>query len=128
MKSLSITYPIKESEENFLFMTDKTSGKAYSSDLLLLMTTEIGERWYYPEYGWNYKKYLFEENIEINHSNIETDIQATVARFIPDLTISKVNIYNDEANQNIIYLELHYTYESSGYEKNDAISIRFLKD
>ncbi len=92
MKSYNITFPFTDDNDtnNFL-MTNTITKDAYSSNLLLLLLTEKGERYYESDYGTNLLKYIFEPNDDLTSADIEEEIRNTVALYIPEIKISSVN-------------------------------------
>ncbi len=122
-KKLTISFPTKESPDGFYFNTESVTSKAISSNLLLLLTTQRGERWFYPEYGTDLRKYLFEQNDNITEDGIRNEIESSVSRFIPKLTIDNINVENDSYNS--ILLDIFFTYKDSYFSESSMLSIRF---
>ena len=122
-KKLTISFPTKESPDGFYFNTESVTSRAISSNLLLLLTTQRGERWYYPEYGTDLRKYIFEQNDDITESGIKNEIESSVARFIPKLTIDKINVTNE--GENTILLDVFFTYKDNYFSDSSALTIRF---
>ena len=122
-KKLTISFPTKESPDGFYFNTESVTSRAISSNLLLLLTTQRGERWYYPEFGTDLRKYIFEQNDDITESGIKNEIESSVARFIPKLTIDKINVTNE--GENTILLDVFFTYKDNYFSDSSALTIRF---
>lgn len=93
MKSINIKFPLEDdTEKNVLFKLNNVTKDALTSNLILLLLTEKGERYYQPDYGLDIRKYIFEPNDGRTQSDIEQEIRDTVKKFIPELTISSVQI------------------------------------
>lgn len=122
-KKLTISFPTKESPDGFYFNTESVTSRAISSNLLLLLTTQRGERWYYPEFGTDLRKYIFEQNDDITESGIKNEIESSVARFIPKLTIDKIDVTNE--GENTILLDVFFTYKDNYFSDSSALTIRF---
>jgi hypothetical protein len=76
MSSINIKFPLQDDNETgFLFKTNKLSIDAIKSDLLLLMLTQKGERYYNPDYGTNLKKFIFEPNDDLTEFDIKEEIK-----------------------------------------------------
>lgn len=106
MKSINIKFPLSDDKiKNGLFELNNVTKDALVSNLMLLLMTERGERYYLPEYGVNLRRYIFEPNDGLTQSDIEEEIKNNVKRFIPQLTISQVQIFtnqDEEANDSDI--------------------------
>lgn len=101
MNSFNITYPFKDDNvtNGFLSM-NKVTKDSYSSNLLLLLLTQKGERYYESDFGTNLLKYIFEPNDNITANDIETEIKETVSLYIPEIKITSVtfNYNNDDTD------------------------------
>lgn len=99
MKSYNITFPFRDDNDTNNFLeTNVVTKDAYSSNLLLLLLTEKGERYYESDYGTNLLKYIFEPSDDLTSADIEEEIRDTVALYIPELKISSVN-FNWNTNE-----------------------------
>jgi len=104
MNSYNITYPLKDDNSTgTLFSTNRVTKDSYSSNLLLLLLTQRGERYYNSEYGTNLIKYIFEPNDNLTSNDIEEEIKNTVSLYIPELKITSVtfNSVNDQDGNKI---------------------------
>lgn len=128
MKSINIKFPLSDDKvTNGLFEMNDTSKDALTSNLVLLLLTERGERYYEPEYGINIRKYLFEPNDGFTHSDIEQEIRENVKKFIPQLTIDKVTInkkdFDDEVNDNQINFVVDFTYSEDVFSESGRLEL-----
>ena len=97
MNSINIKFPLTDDKsKNRLFQLNNVTKDALVSNLMLLLLTEKGERYYQPDYGVNIRRYIFEPNDGLTQSDIEGEIRDTVKNFIPELTISRVQIFTNE--------------------------------
>lgn len=91
MNSYNITFPFKDDNEtNSFIKMNQVSKDAYSSNLLLLLLTQKGERYYEPDYGTNLLKYIFEPNDQLTATDIEEEIRNSVALYIPQVQVNSV--------------------------------------
>ena len=96
-REINIKFPLEDDKvNNFLFQTNSVTKDALRSNLLLLLLTDKGERYYLPEYGTNLRKFVFEQKDQITQNDIESDIVETVNKFIPQLTIKSVQFFGDQ--------------------------------
>jgi len=132
MRSFNIKFPLIDDKElNTYFKMNYITKDMYSSDLVLLLLTEKGERYYEPEYGCNLLKFVFEPNDDLTAVDIEKDIKDTVAKYIPSLTINSVNFYrlgDEESDVNSEYqlnVNVKFTYNENVLTENSELNIKF---
>lgn len=132
MITYNIRFPIKDDvqKNRFVSMTQITK-EALTSDLLLLLLTEKGERYYEPNYGTNLLKYIFEPNDSITATEIEQEIKRTVKLYIPTLTINKIqfNRFKDdndlEIPQNQLNVKIKFTYSENAFTETGELDLNF---
>jgi phage baseplate assembly protein W len=123
MAGLSIKFPITDDlQRNTLFGYDYTSSSSIKSRLILLFTTQKGERYMYPEYGTNLRRNLFQPNDQITSSDLEKDVRDAIAKFFPAVTILKFEAKN-EGHDALISIDFGYNENSLSYR--DSLSVRF---
>ncbi len=109
--AINIKFPIEDDViKNTFVKVNNLSKNAISSNLMLLLLTEKGSRYYDPEYGANLLKYIFEPSDGITHSDIEDDLKETVRKYLPEVELVKVNFNDSEENK--LYLDIYYSYRS----------------
>lgn len=129
MGTYNITFPIVDNiETNSFFKLSSTSKSAYSSDLLLLLLTEKGQRYYEPDYGTNLIKYLFEPNDNITFGDIEQEIKRSVSLYIPSLNIDNIEIENknsedDEISESQLNIKVNFTYSEDSFSESSTLII-----
>jgi len=132
MKSYNIKYPIRDNvETNTLFQMSQITKDAFSSDLLLLLLTQKGERYYEPDYGTDLLKFIFEPNDGVTAGDIEGEIKNTVSLYIPSLTINNV-IFNwdtddngEKIEENQLSVMINFTYSEDVFTEQGTITINF---
>jgi len=130
MVSYNIKFPINDdpTTNNFFKMTRVTKD-AFSSDLLLLLLTQVGERYYNPNYGTNLLKYIFEPSDDITPKEIEREIKQTVSKYIPELTISNVLFYDSitdtSLGENEILMNIKFTYNEGVFSETGELELKF---
>lgn len=132
MTTYNIKFPlVDDTETNTYFKLTKITKDALTSDLVLLLLTERGERYYEPDYGTNLLKYLFEPNDSITGNDIEQEIKRTVSLYIPTLTIDKVtfNWNVDENGEAIsdtqINVNIKFTYNEDVFSEQGSLDLNF---
>jgi phage baseplate assembly protein W len=93
------------------------------SNLINLLLTNKGERIYNPEFGCDLKTVLFEGITEDITYTIQNLITTNVNIFVPEVTISKVDVIKDE-DHNTITVSVQYTINISG--QASQITVQFI--
>jgi phage baseplate assembly protein W len=132
MQSYNIKYPLQDNvETNTYFKMTQVTKDAFSSDLLLLLLTQKGERYYEPDYGTDLLKYIFEPNDNLTATDVEQDIKKTVSLYIPALKITNVtfNQNTDDQGQpidaNQLNVNIKFTYNEDAFTEAGEIDLNF---
>jgi phage baseplate assembly protein W len=87
-----IDYPFRESRKgNFLEMTEAPD-REIRANLLHLILTRRGTRYYLPDFGTRLYEFIFEPNDAVTFQMIEDEIRTTVKKYIPNLDITSIRI------------------------------------
>jgi phage baseplate assembly protein W len=132
MNSYNITFPITDdsSTNSFLSMNQVTKD-SYSSNLLLLLLTQKGERYYESDYGTNLLKYIFEPNDSLTASQVEEEIKNTVALYIPEVKITSVTfnwLLDDNGlpiSDNQLNVNVKFVYGDGAFSEQGNIDLNF---
>ena len=132
MKSINIRFPLEDdTEKNRYFRMNGITKDAFSSDLLLLLLTERGERYYEPDYGTNLLKFLFEPNDNITEQDIDQEIKRTVSLYIPNLSIDSIS-FNDLREQegdsykdHTLNVHIRFTYTEDAFSESGVLDLNF---
>ena len=132
MASYNIKFPIRDDvNTNTYFQLTNVTKDALSSDLILLLLTQVGERYYEPTYGCSLVKYIFEPNDSITASDVEQEIKSMVSLYIPALTINKVTFNwnvddNGEAiSDNQVNVNIKFTYSEDVFSEQGELDLNF---
>tara|TARA_A100001515_G_scaffold108757_1_gene89678 strand:- start:738 stop:1172 length:435 start_codon:yes stop_codon:yes gene_type:complete len=107
-----------------LFQQSQTTLEQAGSNIKNLLLTAKGERVMQPEFGSRLRELLFEQYTEELDERITEEIQKAISFWLPYITISKVDIIQDETNLNRTKVDLDF---SLNYEPNrfDSITLNF---
>ena len=87
-----ITFPFRDSfNGKFLDLSDTTEEEVRSS-LIHLLLTRKGSRYFMPNFGTRLYEYIFEPLDSPTFDQIETEIKESVEAYIPNLTVTSVQI------------------------------------
>ncbi len=107
-----------------MFNTEQVTSKAVEANLLLLLTTEVGTRWYLPDYGCDLRPLLFEPLTEEIEPQIKNIITASVNKFMPEISITNIKYTEDDHAK---YVDVFYSFSSNTYKDNSILTLRFKK-
>ena len=132
MNSYNITYPFKDNNETRSFIQmNQVSKDAYSSNLLLLLLTQKGERYYESDYGTNLIKFIFEPNDQLTATDVEEEIRNTVALYMPEIKITSVTFnWNENENgepisENQLNVNIQFIYTEGSLTEQGNIDLNF---
>lgn len=130
--AINIRFPLVDDKaKNIFFQQNDITKDALTSNLLLLLLTNKGERYYQPNYGTNLLKFVFEPKDNVTESDIENDIKNTVKEFIPQLSIRNVRFFDevdDEGNpvgENQLSVVIDFTFSEDVFSENDTLTLTF---
>jgi phage baseplate assembly protein W len=132
MVTYNIKFPLNDDPvTNTYFKMSNITKEAFSSDLLLLLLTQKGERYYEPDYGTDLLKFIFEPNDNLTATDIEQEIKRTVSLYIPALTITKITFnwnYDDNGqpiSENQLNVNIRFTYNEDTFSENGELDLNF---
>jgi len=132
MNSYNISYPFNDDNETRSFIQmNRVTKDSYSSNLLLLLLTKKGERYYEPDYGTNLLKYIFEPNDNLTSTEVEEEIRNTVSLYIPEVKITsiKFNWLNDTDGESIpdtqLNVNIQFIYSESSLTEQGNLDLNF---
>ena len=121
---INIDFPFKDSDKGFYLQLNQTDRDAIRADLLHLLLTNKGERLYLPDFGSDLKKYIFEPNDNVTHSEIKDNLNQTISKYIPNLIVNDITFRNDDVQEAII-VELTYTVTEGTFNSTDTVVLTF---
>ena len=130
MATYNIKFPLEDNKStNTLFKLTNVTKTAIKSNLLLLLLTEKGERYYQPDYGTNLMKFIFEPNDDVTTKDIEEEIKRTVSLYIPQLTIDNITFNRiddgsgEVTNENQVNILIKFTYREDAFAEAGELEI-----
>ena len=95
-----IDYPFRDSLKGDYFNLTNTPEKEIRADLIHLILTRKGSRYYLPDFGTRLYEFIFEQNDMVSYAQIEEEIREGVKKFIPNLDINTIDIMSAEDDPN----------------------------
>jgi phage baseplate assembly protein W len=124
MKGINIKFPFRDAEEGSFLKLNKTSLEAIRSNLIHLIMTEKGERWYLPEFGTNLKKFIFEQYDNVTKNDIKRQLNDDIQKWIPNLEITDILVENDSENEYAAVIEIKYEVTEDVFRQSDVIVLK----
>lgn len=87
-----INFPFRESPFGDYLDLSQLPNDEVRSDLLHLLLTNKGSRYFLPDFGTNLYKYVFEPLDGTSFDAIQQDIKNAVATYIPNLIINNISV------------------------------------
>jgi phage baseplate assembly protein W len=132
MVSYNIKFPLNDDVSvNSYFALTKTTKDALTSDLLLLLLTQKGERYYEPEYGTDLLRFIFEPNDNLVQADVEQEIKKTVSSYIPALKIDQITFNKDVDEQGLpmketqLNVNIKFTYSEDTFSEVGELELNF---
>lgn len=91
-KTYGISFPFRDSYSGTYFNLTKTKDEEIRTDLVHLLLTRKGTRYFLPDFGTRLYEYLFEPLDGPTFSEIESEIRDSVGEYIPGIIITKIDI------------------------------------
>lgn len=87
-----INFPFRDSfKGDYLELTELESQEV-RADLIHLLLTRKGSRYYLPDFGTRLYEYIFEPFDGLTFSAIEADIRDSITKYMPNLIVNNITI------------------------------------
>ena len=100
--SYGINFPFRDSFVGTYFDLSDSQDEEIRSNLVHLLLTRKGTRYYLPDFGTRLYEYIFEPLDGPTFSQLESEIRDSVSEYIPNMTITSIEIKDaseDEENK-----------------------------
>lgn len=96
MATYGINFPFSDSlKGDYLRMTE-TPEEEVRANLIHLLLTRKGSRYFLPDFGTRIYEYIFDQNDVVSFNLIEEEIRDAVKKYIPNLDINSIQIMSAE--------------------------------
>jgi len=96
MTTYGIDFPFRDSPVGDYLKMTSTPEREVRADLIHLLLTRKGSRYFLPDFGTRLYEHIFEQNDTVSHSHIEEEIRDAVKKYIPNLDINSIDIMSAE--------------------------------
>jgi phage baseplate assembly protein W len=127
-----INFPFDDSDSGDFLRLTEIPEREIKSNLVHLLLTRKGSRYYLPDFGTNLYQYVFEPLDDIVIGRIEDEINDAVEKYIPNLKINKITIetfydniqyINDQKQQHTIKIKIDYVITSRTFQSPDTVTL-----
>ena len=87
-----INFPFRDSRRGDYLELTQLESQQVKSDLIHLLLTRTGSRYYLPEFGTRLYEFLFEPFDGLTFDAIQSDIRDAVQTFMPNLLLNQITI------------------------------------
>jgi phage baseplate assembly protein W len=91
-----IDFPFMESTDGSFLKITQEPEKEVRANLIHLLLTRKGSRYFLPDFGTRLYQYIFEQNDMVTWGLIRSEIQDSVKKYIPNLDITNIEIKSTE--------------------------------
>lgn len=96
MITYGLDFPFRDSVTGDYLKLTETPEREVRADLIHLLLTRKGSRYYLPDFGTRLYEYIFEQNDIVTFNHIEEEIRDSVKKYIPNLDINSIDIMSAE--------------------------------
>lgn len=122
---INIEFPFKDSSDGLFVNLNKDSNNAIKSNLIHLLLTNKGERFYLPDFGTNLKKYIFNQNDNISENEIRDEINISISKYLPNLKITNLSVNPSTENNLTVIVNIDYVVTDDVFQTNESLTLKF---
>ena len=87
-----IDFPFQDSTLGYYLQLTETPEEEIKADLIHLLLTRKGSRYFLPDFGTRLYEYIFEPLDSATFNSVETEIKEQVDKYIPNLRINQITV------------------------------------
>ena len=91
-----IDFPFRDSLKGDYVKLTTTPEREVRANLIHLLLTRRGSRYFLPDFGSRLYLYIFDQNDSVTFDLIEDEIRESVKKYIPNLDITKLDVMSAE--------------------------------
>lgn len=95
-KKYGINFPFRDSSVGDFFNMTVTPEKEIRTNMIHLILTRKGSRYYMPDFGTRIYDYIFDMNDNTTYEQISSEIRESVRKYIPNVEITNLTVENAE--------------------------------
>jgi phage baseplate assembly protein W len=91
-----LDFPFRDSLKGDYVRMTETSEREVRANLIHLILTRKGSRYYLPDFGTRLYEFIFDQSDTISFSLIQSEIRESVRKYIPNLDINSIQVMSAE--------------------------------
>jgi len=91
-RTYGINFPFQDSKKGTYLKLSEDTDSEIRSNIVHLLLTRKGTRYYLPDFGTRLYEYIFEPMDGPTFSDIEAEIRDSVSEYIPGITIQNISV------------------------------------
>lgn len=120
-----IKFPFVCENEDALFIDlNNNINEKVNSEIAHVILTPKGRRLRMPEFGTDLIKYIFEPSDNISWEGVENEIKNSVKKYVKNVEITKVDVLQNEGDDNAVYIDVKYTLKRGITDENNRMVIK----
>lgn len=96
MTTYGIDFPFRDSLTGEYVKTTLDPEAEVRANLIHLLLTRKGSRYYLPDFGTRLYEYIFEQNDQVSFNHIEEEIRDSIKKYIPNLDVNSIEVVSAE--------------------------------
>ena len=91
-----IAFPFNNSDSGLFLKTTTTPAEEIKSDLIHLILTRKGSRYFLPDFGTRLYEYIFEPMDSTTYKAIDSELRDVIGKYIPNVVVNEIKIQSLE--------------------------------
>jgi|TARA_R110002020_G_scaffold118029_10_gene269877 phage baseplate assembly protein W len=91
-----IAFPFNNSESGLFLKTTTTPAEEIKTDLVHLILTRKGSRYFLPDFGTRLYEYIFEPMDSTTYKAIDSELRDVIGKYIPNVVVNEIKIQSLE--------------------------------
>jgi phage baseplate assembly protein W len=120
---ININYPFRNSTQGFFLDLTSNDNDAIQADFLFLVTTQVGTRFYNPQFGTNLLQYIFEPNDNLTLGDIKTEITTALAKYLPAVQLTNLTVVPSTTSEFAAQVTIAYTVNDGVFSTPNSVTI-----
>jgi phage baseplate assembly protein W len=120
---ININFPFRDSPDGFFLDLNSTDDRAIKSDLMHLLLTRKGQRYFNPNFGTDLMKYIFEPNDNLTFQQVKDEVTNAVKKYLPKLVIKDISVTQSPDSDYAATIMVDYKVTEGVFETSDFVII-----